>query len=423
MSMLSWHYINTKAEWESADASLKTADKLYFIKDTKEIYKGTERFAESVELFTATEANSQPSVKAVGRIYINDKTLEGIVWTGSAWKTVINPVVNILSATDTKSPVTGKAVADYINSNVTVNAAVDLSITNSESGILIHLLDANGDQLGNDIELDVERFVQSGEYDSANKKIILYFDAAKTDKVEIPVADLVDTYTAEDTNTVAMSVSNNKFTANVKVSGKAGNALSAVSGDSAANNGLFVDISGKMDKDTDATSGHVATFDANGNAVDSGKTVGGATIASSPNASTLATEAAVEAIRAALATEISKKMSKVTGTHTDEIVTLTADGDAKASGKKAGGATLSTKDANTLATEAAVEAIRNKLDTDKMDKDTDAVQNNLAVFDQNGNAVDSSKKVGGATIASAPDTNTVATEAAIAAALSWKTTI
>ena len=45
----------------------------------------------------------------------------------------------------------------------------------------------------------------------------------------------------------------------------------------------------------------------------------------------------------------------------DEILIATVDGNAKVSGLKAGQATLTTNDENTLATEAAVEAIREAL--------------------------------------------------------------
>ena len=150
---------------------------------------------------------------------------------------------------------------------------------------------------------------------------------------------------------------------NTKVSGKTGNALEVVSGDSEANNGLFVDISKKMDKVTGTRTNEVVTLTADGNAKASGKKVGGATIASSPNASTLATEAAVEAVRSKLDTD---KMDKDTDATSGHVATFDTNGNAVDSSKKVGGATLSTKDANTLATEAAVEAVRSKLDTDKM---------------------------------------------------------
>lgn len=60
---------------------------------------------------------------------------------------------------------------------------------------------------------------------------------------------------------------------------------------------------GKMDKVASPTAGNLVGMDANGNSTNSGKTVGGATLAASPTATTLATEAAVAAAVATAKTE------------------------------------------------------------------------------------------------------------------------
>ena len=75
----------------------------------------------------------------------------------------------------------------------------------------------------------------------------------------ISVDKLVDIYTAGD-NTIEI----NGYQVKVKISQAANNAITVKS------DGLHVDISGKQDKDTDAVTGNVAKFDANGNAVDAG---------------------------------------------------------------------------------------------------------------------------------------------------------
>lgn len=75
----------------------------------------------------------------------------------------------------------------------------------------------------------------------------------------ISVDSLVNIYTAADN-----SLTVNGYTLAVKVSATAGNALSATA------NGLYVDTSGKQDKDTDAVANNVAKMDASGNAVDGG---------------------------------------------------------------------------------------------------------------------------------------------------------
>ena len=75
----------------------------------------------------------------------------------------------------------------------------------------------------------------------------------------IDVAYLVDTYTAADN-----SININGYNVNVKISAAANNAITL------QNDGLHVDISGKADRVTNATSGNFAGLDANGNLTDSG---------------------------------------------------------------------------------------------------------------------------------------------------------
>ena len=323
--MLSWHYV-TSEQYNAAEAEDKTSDKLFFLSDTKEIYRGTERFTQACELYTTTP----PTTPAVGRLYIESTTLEGRIYNGSDWQTVIRPVVATLTTSDTQSPVSGKAVADYVatqlsgvstnvnnalngasyakaNSTLTFtrnsgenpvtvkidNMPVDL-LYNDETGLL-QLKDDTGAAIGAGINLDLERFVKSGEYDPDSKQITLYFDDEKQDSVTIDATALVDIYTGAATSTATTTVSpTNQISVAVKVSETAGNQLTT------DGSGLYVaapDLSGlnnKQDKDADAVENNIAKFDASGNTVDSGLKAGGATLAGSPAATTLATEAAVE---------------------------------------------------------------------------------------------------------------------------------
>ena len=454
--MLSWHFI-TSAQYKAASETEKSADKLFFLSDTHEIYRGTVLFTEAYSLYTDT----LPAAPAVGRIYIDAASLEGKVYNGTAWKTVIQPVAAAVDKDDTAKPVSGKAVADYVSSAISetsegavqaLNGAsysattnkitftrnsgedpVEVEITNlpcdlkynSDTGLL-QVADKSGAAIGTGINLALERFVKSAEYDHDTKKITLYFDEAKTDKIEINVADLVDIYTAgEDTSTAHVDVTGNKITAAVKVSAAQGNAVVA------KDDGLFVatpeavDISGKADKVTDATAGDLAKLDANGNLVDAGVKAGGATLAETTDAATLATEKAVDTIRAALQASIDEKLNKLSGATAGTIVVAGADGQVAASTVKAGGAALAaTPDATTLATEKAVgDAIAALKVGDKQDKDADAVEGNLAKFAAGGSTVDAGVKVGGAALAATPDATTLATEKAVGDALEWKTTV
>ena len=74
---------------------------------------------------------------------------------------------------------------------------------------------------------------------------------------------LVDVYTiASGDSSKILSISGNAIS--VHISSAANNAITV------ENDGLHVDISGKADKVANATAGHIATLDANGNLTDSG---------------------------------------------------------------------------------------------------------------------------------------------------------
>ena len=424
--MLTWHYV-TRAAYDAAEASVKTSDKLYFLSDTKEIYRGTENFTESVIVYT-----TEPTVKAVGKLYINATTLEGKIWNGSAWTTVIQPVQAAIDATDAAKPVSGKAVAEYVGEEIAKvtgsgNLVADVEyVANSKSlsvtmadgtsdtiqltGLAVDLdydattgkimiKDATGQTVGTGINIDLERFVSAASYDHETGKISLTFNDGDT-PLEIDIGDLVDTYTAKSGKGVSLTVTGNEFTAEAIIASTAGNMLQLT------DSGLYVaatDISGKMDKDTDAVANNVAKFDANGNAVDAGYQLGGATLAASASATVLATEAAVAAIRDALSADIATKMNKVGAGHEGEIIVANAEGDAEASGYKLGGATLAeTPDAATAATEAAVVDYVEGYSVAKTDV---VAAGNMAT-----------------TVAAASDTK-VTSEKAVVEAMTWKTTV
>lgn len=262
--MLNWYFV-TKAQYDAA--TTKSADSLYFLSDTKQIFRGTEPFTDGVSLFTTTK----PTTPAVGRLYIESATLEGFVYTGSEWKTVIKPVDATVNA-DSENPVSGKAVAAYVTAAIADAAAeakasykdvsysattnkltfttndgqtkdveisnlpVDLMWTEGDGTGLLQLKDKSGAAIGTGINLDLERFVKSGEYDADTKKITLYFDDAKTEKVEIDASALVDIYTGEASTSATVTVSaDNKIKAEVKLAEAADNTLKVH-----ADGGLYV---------------------------------------------------------------------------------------------------------------------------------------------------------------------------------------
>ena len=453
--MLTWHYV-TRAQYTAADSATKTADKLYFLSDTHEIYRGTELFTEACTLYSVL-----PATPAVGRLYIDQNTLEGKIYNGSAWTTVIQPVQATLTASDTSKPVSGKAVATYVADEIAkvtgsgelvkslsyaadtnkftvtmadnttdeiemTGVAADLSYNKSTG--LLQVKNAAGTVIGTGINLDLERFVSAASYDHETHKITLSFNDS-SDPLEIDVGDLIDTYTAESSTTVSLTVTGNKFVAEAIVAADASHADNLLQKTA---NGLYVapvDLSDKMDLAVPASAGAVATLNAQGQATDSGVSIGAATLGAEKSASVLATEAAVEAIRSALQTAIDGKIAKMATGKADEIVTATADGQVQPSGVKIGGEALSgTPDGATVATEKAVKDAIDALKVgDKQDKDKDAVAGNLAKFDTNGNSVDAGVVAGGAALAATTSTaasaTTLATEKAVVTALEWKTTV
>lgn len=300
MSMMNWHIVSTKAEF-NAGSPIDTS--LYFIADTHEIYRGSESYTESIITYTDT----LPENPAKGKLYINTTNLGGKMYNGSSWEDVVKPLVDTIEP-DGSNPVTGKAVADYVAAeiakitggegasvitNITwdeINQILDIykgsakeSITFDGLGVSLEytkstgslqLKDTSGNLIGDPVNLDLEKFVTGGEYDPNTKMIILYFDnktgEESEDKIEIPVGDLVDTYTAGETNSVTMNVSGNQFTANVRISVEGGNSLEI------KNDGLYVsipDLSGKMNKMSGDTAGHILVSDGSGQAKDSGVSV------------------------------------------------------------------------------------------------------------------------------------------------------
>lgn len=140
------------------------------------------------------------------------------------------------------------------------------------------------------------------------------------------------------------------------------------------------------------------------------------------NHAKLATIAVIKAtIQDALATiDLSTKIDKVAGATANNLPVLTAEGGLSDSGKKIGGATLAdTTDENTLATEAAVETAIEAGVANKVDKVTGTAGNAME-FGADGAIVDSGMTFGGATLSASPNATTLATEAAVEDAISWK---
>ena len=85
--MLTWHFI-TRSAYDFMDESLKTSDKLFFVKDDNSILNGATQFKEDIILY-----KNYPTTIINGKVYIDIDTLEGMVCTGNSWDTIIDPVI------------------------------------------------------------------------------------------------------------------------------------------------------------------------------------------------------------------------------------------------------------------------------------------------------------------------------------------
>lgn len=182
--------------------------------------------------------------------------------------------------------------------------------------------------------------------------IVLTIDN-QAEPVIIPAEALVNIYTADNTGkdvTVLIS-EDNKVSASVKIDPTGGNALTTSA------NGLKVDVSGKMDKIQSATGAKIAITQADGTVSESTYSILSDGEMGSDDAVVPTANLIASAIASAInGLNVNNKVDKVVGT-VDNLVGFAAEGALKDSGKKSGGATLAqSPDANTLATEAAVKS-------------------------------------------------------------------
>lgn len=314
MSMIKFAYLS-KAKYDLI--TTKDASTLYYLSDTLEVYKGTDLYNGGVKLVT-----DFPTTPAQGVIYVSTTTGEGKVHNGTAWTQVIRPVDTTVTSGSTNlvtsgavytainTAVGGIDFTDYVT-GVTWNGTTakltiakgdsssDITITKVATDLAydgatgtISIKDTAGTVLASAI-IPLDNFVSSGLYDAESENLVLTMQNGDT--VSIPASALVDIYYGGSTTTTTTSIEtiNDRETIKVavKISESANNAITTQA------DGLHVDISGKLNVISSGTSGNFVKVAANGQVADSGYIAGGATLDASPSENTLATEAAVAAIR------------------------------------------------------------------------------------------------------------------------------
>lgn len=444
--MLEWHVI-TSATYHGADVSALNDEYLYFLSDTGEIYKGSTPFREAAEV-----VSSWPATPARRRIYFDATTMEGRVWDGTAWTTVVKPVKSAVTADDL-NPVNSKAVIDYVTAeiakvtgesdliadvtydaskialNVKTAAGVNDELVLSGIGVqlaydettgALTLKDITGAVLGTAINLDLERFVKEASYDHESRTITLSFNDEST-PLEIEIGDLVDVYTAKSGKGVQLTVTNNEFAAEAIISSAEGNIVEL------KDDGLYVavtDLSNYQTLIAGATANNIVSVNAAGQVIDSGYAAGSAALGTGEKV--LATEAAVQAaitsLKNTLDAEIAKKMNLVSGATQGNIATFGANGQVVDSTKNLGGATLAASpSANTLATEAAVKAADDAV-AQKAAEDLATAKGELQKSIDDGLAL-KLDKTDVVALTSSATTGQAADAAATYQALTWKTTL
>lgn len=112
MSMMVKWVITTSSFYNSLET--KEPNALYFLDDTKEIYRGSVEYTSSVYF-----VNELPELAAVGKIYVLSDTLEGKVWDGSKWNTVVYPMSKTLDDESTyNGTVSGEAIKAYVTKRI-----------------------------------------------------------------------------------------------------------------------------------------------------------------------------------------------------------------------------------------------------------------------------------------------------------------
>lgn len=396
------------------DAESKSNTKLYFITDTGRIFKGSTEVTKSVTFVTGGAFPSS-NTAIPGRLYIDTESLETrITADGSNWATLIPGYITDnanWAATNNDRMIATKGVIkqaiknaiDAIELTLAYDAALGQLSVGDQTATLTNVAhDASWSTADarltikmfgkEDLIVDIgkEKFVKSGAYyedypavSPTHHKVIV-LEVENGEPIIIPAEALVNVYTADNTSKdVVVTVSaDNKISAAVKIDTAVGNALVSTA------SGLKVDltevnskISGKIDKVEDATAGDFATFDENGDAVDSGYSIqleGALTSGTKiPTAALIATSitSAVQAAQGTLQSAIDKLSSTVSG-HTssitalqqsiadiaanllaegneDEVITSTANG-IKRSGKTIGTSMSDTPSEDIIATEKMV---------------------------------------------------------------------
>lgn len=445
-------WVGTSANYEALET--KVAGAIYFLTDTRQIARGNVKFSQEAQL-----VSSLPGSGIRGYIYFNTTDSIAYIYTGTEFKPIgVITISDIESAKDADVPNVG-AVKTYVAAQVA-------------AGVANKVDKVEGKQLSTEDYTTAEKTklaTYPENYSTVTALIdqkvasVYKYKGTVATEAELPEADQVvgDVWhvTEKSKEFVWDGTKWEELGGIVDLSDyyTKGEVDSAIDTDvEAARAALQTNIDAKAAKVVGAVNGNLAGLNAAGDLTDSGVKVGGATLASTPNATTAATEAAVKAaVDTAAGTKIDKvagtpnnivvfaadgaiadssvavsviatKVAKVTAAVENNVVVFGTAGEVKDTGYKIGGDAFAGSGNNViLATEAGVKAYVADMVVEggatKMNFVDASAAAQIIVADTDGDAKASGMKIGGATFSESAAGTTVATEQAIIDLLAWKT--
>lgn len=117
---------------------------IYFLDDTKEIYRGEINYSSSVYI-----VDELPEIAAKGKLYILSSNLEGKIWNGSEWRTVIPGVSTTLTDDDVfNGTVSGEAIKEYVGRKVSDLTLGMITELNTDKVTLASKITVKGQSIG-----------------------------------------------------------------------------------------------------------------------------------------------------------------------------------------------------------------------------------------------------------------------------------
>lgn len=241
-------YYGSKTNFEAL--TTKDSNTLYFLTDSRQIYKGNEEFTKSCQV-----VRTLPTVNQIqGIIYVRATDFTFHIWNGAEYVQLNKEIITAIPDAPTNENIpTTKAVADYVDAKIAEVEGIqgkfvtDVTYKNGVIGVakggdpinttltgVVHepTYDAEtrtiklpvfgGDELT--IALGKDMVVKSGKYNDKTQEIELTITTGEV--IKIPVGSLIDIYTGTATSTAEVTVSDDKkISVKVRVSAKANNSI------------------------------------------------------------------------------------------------------------------------------------------------------------------------------------------------------